>query len=122
MTIPAGDYGAFTATGNTGFVLGITGATEAAVYNLESLTLKDTSRVIVLGPVVVNVAKDVVVNAAMGAPDHPKWLQLNLATGGLTLNTGAIFDGLVAAPTGAVNLKGAADRSLIRPAWKAYKA
>jgi len=106
VAIPAGTYGAFTASGSTAFVLGVPGATEPSVYNLRSLTLKDTSRVVVLGLVIVNVASDVVVGKAMGAVDHPEWLQLNLAAGSLTLNAGATFDGLVVAPAGAVTLKG----------------
>jgi len=58
----------------------------------------------VLGPVIVNVASGVTLNSGMGASAHPHWLTLNVASGGLTLNSNVHFDGSVVAPTGTVTV------------------
>jgi len=104
VAVPAGTYGTFTANGNTAFVLGVAGATEPAVYNFQSLTLNSSSRVLVVGPVIVNLANGFSFSGVVGAADHPEWLRLNLAAGGLTLNQGATLDGYVTAPAGTITL------------------
>jgi hypothetical protein len=43
---------------------------------------------------------------AVGATDHPEWLTLNVAAGGVTLNSGAGVFGYVSAPAGTVNVNG----------------
>ena len=44
VAVPAGAYGAFIANGNSGFVLGVAGATEPAVYNLRASLSTAASR------------------------------------------------------------------------------
>lgn len=106
VTVPAGTYGTFTANGSCSFVFGVAGATEPAVYNLQSLVLNGTCRLVVVGPVIVNLANGLVLNATAGDADHPEWLEINLAAGGLTLNGTASLAGYVAAPAGTVTLNG----------------
>jgi hypothetical protein len=106
VTIPAGTYGAFTANGSSSFVLGVAGATVPAVYNLQSLVLNGTSRVTLLGPVIINLANGPTLNGSMGAPGMPDWLELNIASGGLALNGTIAFDGFVLAPNGTVTING----------------
>ena len=104
MDVPPGTYGAFTVNGNASLVLGVAGATEAAVYNLQGLVINGGARVMVAGPVVINLASGVNVNASIGAAAHPEWLVLTVASGGVTLNGGGMFIGSVVAPTGAVTI------------------
>jgi rhamnogalacturonan endolyase len=113
--IPAGTYGAFTVNGSSELVLGVPGATEPAVYNFQRLTVNSsgTGGVKILGPVTVTLAKGTSLQSAAGAPDHPEWLVLRIATEGLTLNTGASFHGSVIAPNGTVTLNNATLRGTV---------
>jgi endo-1,4-beta-xylanase len=106
VAVPAGVYGSFTANGDSGFVLGVAGAIEAAVYELQSLTLNGGSRLEVVGPVVLKVGSGVTLNGPVGAGGNPEWLALGISSGGLTLNGGASFNGLVVAPSGTVMVNG----------------
>jgi hypothetical protein len=119
VVVPAGTYGAFTATGAARLVLGEPGAATPAVYNLQSLTLAGASKLKIAGPVVLNVAEGVTVHGIAGAPEQPAWLQLNVSADGLTVNGGGAFIGSVAAPSGTVIVNGtlighvAADRLIV---------
>ena len=106
VAVPPGSYGAFTANGNNRFTFGTAGATEPSVYYLQRLTLNGTSRLDVVGPVVLVLANGGAVNGDMGNEDAPELLLLRVATGGLTLNGGADFYGLVDAPAGTVVVNG----------------
>ena len=55
-----GTYGMLIANGNSGFVLGVPGATEPAVYNLQGLVVNGASTLQVVGPVILNVASGVI--------------------------------------------------------------
>ena len=108
VAIPAGTYGTFTANGSSSFVFGVAGATTPAVYNLQGLTLNGSSRLVVVGPVTINLAKGVILNSSVTATEHPEWVQLNIATGGLTLNSNVSFPGFVTAPSGTVTINSGA--------------
>ncbi len=103
--IPPGAYGNFTANGSSSFVLGAPGATEPAVYHLQSLTLNSGTSMQIVGPVILRIANSVTVNGGtIGTVAHPHWLDLQIANGNLTLNSGATVHGDVTAPNGTVNL------------------
>ncbi|HYC70709.1 MAG TPA: ExeM/NucH family extracellular endonuclease [Opitutaceae bacterium] len=106
VAVPPGTYGALTANGTSALVLGTDGATEPEVYNLQQLTLNGAARLVVAGPVIVNLANGLALSGAAGAPGQPEWLDLSIAAGGLTLNGRATFDGFVAAPNGTVAING----------------
>lgn len=106
--IEPGSYGRFTANGGSGFAIGIPGAVEPAVYNLQELTLNgpDTS-IEVLGPVILTVANDVRINSAhVGDSAAPENLTLRVADGDLTLNGDSEFNGFVEAPEGRITVNG----------------
>lgn len=103
-TVPAGTYRKFVANGGTGFILGVAGATEPAVYNFNSLLLNGGSQIQVVGPIVVTTATAVTLNAPMGSVNNPLWLSLKVAVGGLTLNGGSAVYGVVTAPSGQVTI------------------
>lgn len=106
IAIPGGTYGDFTANSNSGFSLGVAGATEPTVYHLQSLTLNSRSQLQIVGPVIVTIADDVALSGAAGNAAHPAWLTLRIAFGDLTLNGGATLHGLVTAPSGTVTING----------------
>jgi hypothetical protein len=106
ITAPAGTYGNFTANGSSVLVLGVAGATTPAVYNLQGLTLNGTSQVQVVGPVVINLASGVSLNGSLGNSAHPEWVALNVAAGGVTLNSNVSLHGYVTAPNGTVTING----------------
>jgi hypothetical protein len=56
FVIPPGTYGNFIANGGSGFTIGIAGATQPAIYNLQNLTLNGQTRLDVIGPVILTVA------------------------------------------------------------------
>ena len=104
VSVPAGTYGTFTAKGSTSFVFGVAGATEPAIYNLQSLTLNGGASLQVIGPVVLTLANGAVITGTAGDAEHPEWLVLNVAAGGVTLNTGAVLNALINVPSGTVSL------------------
>jgi DNA/RNA endonuclease G (NUC1) len=106
VTVPAGTYGTFTVNGNNRLILGVAGATVPSVYNFQGLTLNGNSEVQVVGPVIINLASGLSLNGGLGSVDHPEWLTLNLAAGGLTLNGNVFCSGIVVAPSGSVTLNG----------------
>ncbi len=106
LAIPAGTYGSLTLNGNNRIILGVAGSASPVVYNLQGLTLNGTSQVQVVGPVIINLASGNSLNGSIGNPDHPDWLTVNIAAGGLTLNGNAACDGVVVAPAGTVVLNG----------------
>ena len=107
VAVPPGSYGAFTANGSSSFVLGVAGAVEPAIYNLQSLTLNSSSNLQVVGPVILTLANGTTINGTAGNAAHPEWLTLNVSSGGVTLNSGATLRGVVNAPTSSVTLNGA---------------
>jgi hypothetical protein len=104
--IPPGTYGTFIANGTSGFILGVAGATTPSVYNLQGLILNSGARLQVVGPVTLTLANGVTLNASAGNAANPQWLTVAIASGGLTLNSGATLHGLVTAPLGTVTLNG----------------
>jgi hypothetical protein len=109
VAVPPGTYGTFSAAGNSGFVLGVAGATEPAIYNLQSLSLSGTSSTLqIVGPVVLTLANGTTIAGAAGSAVHPEWLELNVWSGGVTLNTGATLRAIVSAPTSTVTLNDSA--------------
>lgn len=106
VAVPAGTYGALTASGGTRLVLGTAGATEPEVYNLQQLTLNGSGSLELAGPVIVNLANGLTLGGSAGAAANPEWLDLSIAAGGLTLNGQATFHGFVTAPNGTVAING----------------
>ncbi|MCX6953572.1 MAG: Ig-like domain-containing protein [Verrucomicrobia bacterium] len=113
VVVPPGTYGAFSANGATGFVLGVAGATEPAVYNLQSLSLNalaGTAQIQVVGPVVLTVDNNVSLLGQTGSAAHPEWLTLRVSTGGVTVSGTAAsptsVHATVIAPNGLVTLTG----------------
>jgi len=106
VAIPAGNYGAFTANGSSGFVLGVAGGTEPAVYNLQSLTLNGSSTLQVVGPVILNLANGPSLSGTIGNSVHPEWLEVRVYSGGFKLNSYATCHGVVIAPAGTVVIGG----------------
>jgi hypothetical protein len=104
--VPPGSYGDFTANGSSSLSLGVVGATTPSVYNFQNLTLNGSSRLEVVGPVILTLANAVSVNGSLGSSSNPSWLVFKLASGGLTLNGGVSFYGYVTAPSGTVALNG----------------
>jgi rhamnogalacturonan endolyase len=107
IAVPPGTYGAFTANGGNSFILGVAGATEPAVYNLQSLVLNGSAQLQIVGPVTLTLAGGLNVNnGTVGASAHPEWLVLQIASGGLTLNGNSTLHGGVTAPNGTVIING----------------
>ncbi|HWA29296.1 MAG TPA: Ig-like domain-containing protein [Lacunisphaera sp.] len=100
VAVPAGTYGDFRAEAGSGFTLGTAGAIMPAVYNFQNLALNGASKLLVAGPVVINVAGGFNASSTVGNQAHPPWLTLNIRSGGLILGTGARFFGEVVAPGG----------------------
>lgn len=115
IAVPPGTYGAFTANGGgNGFILGVAGATQPAIYNFQDLGLGGgpvaAAGLQVVGPVVVTVDGSFSINSGsvMGSAEHPEWLSLRIAGGGLTLGGGAWAHAHLEAPAGTVTLNGGA--------------
>lgn len=107
VSVPPGSYGSFSAVGNCGFVLGVPGATEPAIYNLQSLLINPlfgTARLKIVGPVILTVNSTVSLFGPAGTSDHPEWLQLRIANGGLVITGSDPFHGSVVAPNGTVTI------------------
>ncbi len=106
VAVPPGTYGRFTANGGSNFQLGIAGATTPAVYNLQGLTLNGNRALEVVGPVVLTLASGTSFNASLGNAAHPEWLEVRVASGGITLNGNVACYGSIIAPQGTVIVNG----------------
>jgi hypothetical protein len=115
VAVPPGNYGAFIANGGSGFTFGVAGATQPTIYNLQSLTLNGRSRLDISGPIILTVANGFTANGVIGTTNHSSWLQLQIASGGFTLNGGCMVHGNVTAPAGTVIVNG--NSCLIGSAW-----
>ncbi len=104
LEVPPGTYGALTVNGNNVVRLGVPGGTTPTVYNFRFLTLNDTAWVEVVGPVIINLANGTSLGGDLGTEDHPEWLTLNIASGGLTLNGSSFCAGTVIAPNGTITV------------------
>ncbi len=105
ITVSAGTYRNFTAN-NGGFILGVSGATQASVYNFNRLTLNGNAQLQVLGPVVVTLKENVTFNGSVGNSGNSNLLTLKVSNGSVTLNGNASFSGTVIAPSGTVTVNG----------------
>jgi DNA/RNA endonuclease G (NUC1) len=112
VAVPAGTYGNITVNGEGVLRLGVAGATEPAVYNLQALVLNGRAELRVIGPVIVVLAHGIVINGAAGSTEHPEWLDLKVAAGDVTLNGGAVVNGTVSAPSGGVYVNGTLNGTL----------
>ncbi len=82
----------------------MSGSNLPTVYNFQRLSLHGQTRIILVGPVVINVANPLSTNGTMGASNTPAWLVLNIASGGFTLDGGGTVYGYVAAPAGTITV------------------
>jgi RHS repeat-associated protein len=105
-SVPPGSYGNFTANSLSGFVLGVAGAAQPAVYSFQQLVLNGQSELRVVGPVVITVGSGVTLNGTCGVAEKPAWLSLLMRSGGVTLNGGSKLYGYVSAPDGTVIVNG----------------
>jgi endoglucanase len=106
VALPAGGYGNLAVNGSASLVLGVAGATEPAEYEVQSITLGGNASLKIVGPVKLKVATSLTLNGTLGSADHPDWLELQIAAGGLTVNANATVHGIVIAPDGSVTLNG----------------
>ncbi|HEV2706799.1 MAG TPA: RHS repeat-associated core domain-containing protein [Pyrinomonadaceae bacterium] len=107
VAIPPGAYGKFTANGHTAFVLGVEGATEPSVYNLEELSLSGGSELRLLGRVKLNVRGNVSLSGStVGAADNPQHLLLSVAQGALGVIGNGVLYAVVRNPQGSVSIGG----------------
>ncbi|HEX2862364.1 MAG TPA: hypothetical protein VHN79_12020, partial [Lacunisphaera sp.] len=106
IAVPPGTYGNFSANSGSLFVLGIAGATEPVFYHFQNLTLNSNSALEVVGPVVIVLNSGLSTNARLGAVGHPEWLELRIASGGLSLASSVPAHAIVVAPAGTVTLNG----------------
>jgi len=106
VAVPSGNYGEFVVNGGSGLTLGSAGAVKTSSYGLQRLTLNGSARLEIVGPVELKLAAGVILNGNAGSSDHPEWLRLSVANGGVTLNGGAVLAGTVVAPDGTVIING----------------
>ncbi len=105
--VPPGTYGDFIANAASGFTLGVAGSTQPAVYNLQHVTLNGATKLLVVGPVIVNVANGFTANGMAGTSSNPAWLKLNIVTGGFTVNGGCNLYGYATLPNGTLIINSA---------------
>lgn len=106
VSVPPGTYGNLMANAGSGFIIGVAGATQPAIYNLQNLTLNGQTRIDIIGPVILTVANGFTANGLLGTTNQPTWLQLQIANGGFTLNGGCTVNGIVTVPSGTVIING----------------
>jgi rhamnogalacturonan endolyase len=102
--VPPGAYGEFIANGQSGFILGVQGGTEPAVYHLQRLTLNGAATLRIVGPVVLKLAQSLILSS--GNVGDSGDLTIELSQGGLTLNGDAGVRAVVLAPNGTITLNG----------------
>ncbi|HEY2973146.1 MAG TPA: PKD domain-containing protein [Pyrinomonadaceae bacterium] len=106
FTVPPGTYQNLTANGGSGFVFGISGATQPSTYNLSTLTLNGQSPIQILGPVNLTLGSGLTLEASIGSASNPAWLNLQVSSGSVTLNGGSSLYAILKAPAGTVIING----------------
>jgi hypothetical protein len=106
VVVPPGVYGQFTVNNKSALVLGVPGSSGPVEYAFESLTLNGNQPIKVVGEVIITVAGGISLNGTVGEEAHPEWLTLRFSSGGLSLNSGATFYGVIVAPSGTVTING----------------
>jgi hypothetical protein len=106
VAVPAGVYGNFAVNGSNTLVLGVAGASAPAVYELQSLTISKNASVKIVGPVLLKLASGLTLDGPLGSAAHPEWLELQIASGDLTVNGAGTVNGVVTAPSGSVSING----------------
>ena len=84
----------------------VAGTSVPAVYELQSLTISNNASVRIVGPVSLTLANGMTVDGALGSAQHPEWLALQIASGGVTVNGNATANGVITAPSGSVSING----------------
>lgn len=107
LTMPAGNYGDVTISGNSGITLGVAGATQPSSYAFQRLTLNGPAQLQVVGPVVVTTLVTALAsNGTIGSPAFPSWLTLNVHSGDVTLDGSGSVYGYLSAPSSKVTING----------------
>lgn len=107
VALPPGAYRNLTANSG-GFILGVAGATEASVYDVQQLTLNGSATLQIVGPVILHLANSLSFSSQVGDASGANALIIELATGGLTINGNGVLYGTVIAPNGTITLNGTA--------------
>ncbi len=102
--VPPGAYGNFNASNGSEIVLGIEGSSEPAVYSFDRIHLNGSSKITLVGKVVVDLGNGFSTGGSIGNQSHPEWLLMNVSVGGVNLNNGGRFYGVLKAPEGHVNI------------------
>ena len=102
VAVPPGTYGQFSVNSGSSLILGVAGSSQPVVYNLQALNLNSSLGIGLVGPVIINLANQVALSGNVGSQANPWWLTLNVASGGLNLNSNSNFYGLMRVPNGAV--------------------
>ena len=105
VAAPAGTYGSFNINGGA-LILGTPNDSSPDVYNFQNLTFTGSSRLKIVGPVVVTVRNGINVNSVLGSSQNQAWLRLNISNGGLNVSNNGLVYGAVRAPNGSVNVNG----------------
>lgn len=98
VTLPPGNYGALTVSGAT-LVLGASSGPTS--YTFQSLNVT-SGKVTLAGPTSVVIATKALINGNVGNTAQPAELALSVASGGITLNSGAVVGAVILAPNGTV--------------------
>ncbi len=106
VAVPPGTYGDFTVKSGGSLVLGVAGATTPAIYNLQNLDVKDQSSIVLAGPVLLTVASGFSIGGGVVVGSASSALQLQIASGGLTIHGNSTIYGTVTAPAGTVVITG----------------
>ncbi len=80
------------------------GATVPSTYSFQKLDLGENASLRIVGPVVVTLATGVTLRSEVGSADHPEWLTLRVASGGVALGEKTTVHGAIIAPNGTVTL------------------
>jgi len=102
IPVPAGTYGEFVVNDGSSLAFGTAGSVAIQTYDFQKLTLNGKSAIKILSPVTIRIAGGVTLNGMLGNAANPAWLNLQLSSGGLTLNSGSSFAGYVTAPNGTI--------------------
>jgi hypothetical protein len=89
VDVPPGAYGNFVANNNTSFTLGVAGSSSPAIYSFDNFQWNASSRIVVVGPVVIRTRNQVQANGPAGNEAHPEWMVWEISQGGFVANSKA---------------------------------
>ncbi|MEM7790578.1 MAG: Ig-like domain-containing protein, partial [Verrucomicrobiota bacterium] len=112
VALPGGAYNQLSVNGHSRLRLGTPGASEREVYDISRLQLNSNGKLDIVGPVLIRLKNQFNPNSIVGNQNHPEWLRIEMASGGMNINSNARVYAVIICPSKSVHINGLLEGSM----------